>query len=125
MKVDGNCHFWAIRYALIGSKDSHELIRHNIVNHMSNDIKLKDYLNQSVNDYLRENSINSYGTWATNAEIIATVSFLGTDIVVRSKVPDRMEWFRYPATFSNERTSDSAIYLQNLSEHINLVISIQ
>ena len=78
---------------------------------MSNDIKLKDYLNQSVNDYLRESYINSYGTWVTDAEMMATVSLLGTDIVVHSKVVDR--------------TSDFAIYLQNLSEHLNLVISVQ
>ena len=94
---------------------------------MSNDIneKLKDYLNQSVNDYLRESSMNSNGTWATDAEMMATASLLGIDIVVHSKVAGRMEWFRYPTSFSNERISDFAIYLQNISEHINLVISVQ
>ena len=50
---------------------------------MSNDIneKLKDYLNQSVNDYLRERYMNSNGTWATDAEMIVTASLLGIDIV--------------------------------------------
>ena len=82
---------------------------------MSDDIKekLKDYLNQYVNDYLRESSMNSNGTWATNAEIMATASLLGIDIVVHSKVADRMEWLRYPASFSNERTGD---FLQSTSK---------
>ena len=69
--------------------------------------------------------MNCYGTWATDAEMMATATLLGIDIVVHSKVADRMEWLRYPASFSNERTSDFAIYLQNSSEHLNLVISVQ
>ena len=126
-KEDGNCYFRAISYVLTGSEDSHGLIRHKIVNHMSNDIneKLNDYLKQSVNDYPRESSMNSNGTWATDAEMMATASLLGIDIVVHSKVADRMEWLRYTTSFSNERTRDFAIYLQNISEHINLVISVQ
>ena len=126
-KEDGNCYFRAISYVLTGSEDSHGLIRQKIVNHMSNDIneKFNDYLNQSVNDYLRESSMNSNGTWATDAEMMATASLLGIDIVVHSKVADRMEWLRYPTSFSNERTRDFAIYLQNISEHINRVISVQ
>ena len=79
--------------------------------HVSTDIneKLKDYLNQSVND--------------TDAEMFATASLLG--IVLHSKVADCMEWLRYPASFSKERTSDFSIYLKNISEHLNLVIGIQ
>ena len=87
--------------------------------------KLQDYLNQSVNYYLRENSMNSYGTWATDSEMMATAILLGIDIVVHSKIADCMDWLRYPASFSNERTSDFAIYLENISEHLNLVISVQ
>ena len=83
--------------------------------HVSTDIneKLKDYLNQSVND--------------TDAEMLATASLFGIDIVLHSKVADCMEWLRYPASFSNERTSDFAIYLKNISDHLNfnLVIGIQ
>ena len=60
---------------------------------MSNDINetLKDYLNQSVNDYHRESSMNSYGTWTTDAEMLATAILLGIDIVVHSKVAECME----------------------------------
>ena len=90
--------FRAISYALTGSEDLHGHIRQKIMNLMSNYIKekLKDYLNQSVNDYLRESYMNSNGTWATDAEMMVTANLLGIDIVVHSKVADRMGWLRYP-----------------------------
>ena len=69
--------------------------------------------------------MNSYGTCATDAEMLAPASLLDIDIVAHSKVADDMKWLRYPASFSNERTSDFAIYIQNISEHLNLVISVQ
>ena len=68
--------------------------------------------------------MNSYGNRATDADMLAPHSLLDIDIV-HSKVADDMEWLRYPASFSNERTSDFAIYIQNISEHLNLVISVQ
>ena len=62
------------------------------MNHTSNDINEKAiYLNRSVNDYLRESSMNFYGTWVTDAEMMATPSLLGIDIVVHLKVADCMD----------------------------------
>ena len=71
-KAGGNCYCRAISYALAGSEDSHELIQQKIVYHISNDIneKLKHDINQSVNAYLRESSMNSYGTWATDVDML-------------------------------------------------------
>ena len=82
-KGDGNCYFQSISYILSGTEDHHLAIRDQVVNHMTNNIsqKLEDYMNQAVLSYLKKTPMQDNGVWATDAEIMATASLLGIDII--------------------------------------------
>lgn len=52
--------------------------------------KLKDYLNQNVEDYVSASSV-----WETDAEIMATANLLGCHVVAHSQVGDSKDWLTY------------------------------
>ena len=87
--------------------------------------KLQNYLNQSVNNYVNLSSMARNGVWATDAEIMATASLLEHDIVVYTKSGDSLQWLTFPSSFTLTNTSMTALYLENLSEHFNVVINVQ
>ena len=126
-KGDGNCYFRSISYILSGTEDNHQTIRDQVVSHMTNNLttKLDNYMNQRVSTYLEQTSMDKDGIWATDAEIMATASLLGIDIVVYTQMGPAKEWLTYPASFSLCTQSDNAIYLENLGDHFNPVISVE
>lgn len=125
---DGNCYFRAISFVLTGSEESHLSLRNSIVEYMLNIIptEMTNFLNQQIADYITSTAMNKSGVWATDAEIMATASHLGTDIIVYSKTGNgEMEWLTYPASFFLSQTTRDGIYLENKSVHFNVVISVQ
>ena len=64
------------------------------------------------------------GVWATDAEIMATASLLECDIEVYAKAGKSMKWLRYTASFSLDKLTDHAIYLQKLREHFYVVNNV-
>ena len=64
------------------------------------------------------------GLWG-NLTIMATASLLGIDIVVYTQMGPAKEWLTYPTSFSLCTQSDNAIYLENLGDHFNPVISVE
>ena len=59
------------------------------------------------------------GIWATDAEIMATASLLGIDIAVYTQMAPAKD------LSSMCTQSDNAIYLENLGDHFNPVISVE
>ena len=86
---------------------------------------LRKYLSQTVANYVSESTIDSNSVWATEAEILATANLIQHDIVVYEKSGDSMEWLTYPASFTLTNTTETALYLENLAKHFNVVINIQ
>ena len=89
------------------------------------DEHLENYLQQNVQDYLNRSRMADDGVWATDAEILATASLLKTDVVVYSRYGENFRWLCYPASFKLDKLSAEAVYLTNLNEHFNVVISIE
>lgn len=124
---DGNCFFRAISYALTGSEANHKCLRNLIVNRMGMpplNVQLENYLNKSIESYLDESNMMKDSVWATDAEILATASVLGTDIVIYAKHGLQKEWLRYCASLSITNETSDAIYLTNLDNHFNVVLDI-
>ena len=61
----------------------------------------------------------------TDAELMGTASLLGTDIIVYSKAGESMRWLTYPASFNLPDTTETAIYLEDRSDHVNVVIRVE
>ena len=87
--------------------------------------KLTSYLNQSVNDYMTASAMDKCGVWATDEEIMATASLISTDIIVYAKHGKNMQWLIYPASFSLQETTETAIYLENRSDHFSAVLGVE
>lgn len=126
-KGDGNCYFRCISHILTGSEEGHTTIRDQVVSHMTGEInkRLKNYLNHPVEEYLSQSLMNRCGVWATDAEIMATASLLGFDIVVYTKAGDSFDWLTYPASFKHDVKSDVAVYIENLCDHFNVVLAVK
>ena len=122
---DGNCYFRAMSFILTGTEDYHVQLRDSVVGHMAViDGKLKDYLNQNVNDYVATSGMCNDGVWATDAEITATANLLGVDITIYGKYGKEMRWLTYPASFSLSSTTPQAFYLEHTGNHFNGVLGV-
>ena len=63
--------------------------------------------------------------WAKSVEIMAAANLLGHDIVSYTKRGNSKTWLTYPASFSIQNLSASALYIDNLNEsHYVVVISV-
>ncbi|KAL8616055.1 hypothetical protein ACOMHN_064605 [Nucella lapillus] len=126
-KGDGNCYFRSISFVLTSSEDQHLKVRDRVVRHMSLipiAEKIKAYSGQETAEYISASRMEDMGTWATDIEVVATANLLGCDIIVHSKYGEEMRWLRYPASFSLRQKTDTAIYLENRSDHFNVVLSV-
>ena len=81
--------------------------------------KLRKYFSPTVSIYVSESAVDSSGVWATEAEILATANLIQHDIVVYAKSGDYMEWLTLT------KNTETALYLENLAEHFNIVLNIQ
>jgi hypothetical protein len=126
-KGDGNCFFRCISYLLTGSEEQYIAVRDLVVSHMSSktvEQKLRTYANEDMGEYLSRSRMEDAGTWATDVEIVATANLLGCDIDVYTQVGSSKRWMRYPATFSLQETSEVGFYIENSSDHFNVVLSV-
>lgn len=126
-KGDGNCFFRCISHLLTGSEEQHSMVRDVVVTHMSSksvDQKLRSYACEEMGEYLSRSRMEDDGTWATDVEILATANLLAYDIYIYTKVGTDMRWMRYPATFSLKEASEVCFYIENRSDHFNVVLSV-
>ena len=121
VRGDGNCYFRAVSYIFTGTQDNHNILRSKLVSHMKKiDKQLQNYLDRNVDEYLDDSRMIDDGVWATDAEIFATANLLNVDIHVHTGTG----WWTYPAGFSNYKKAGFNIYLQNLSDHYIVVLSV-
>ena len=86
---------------------------------------LEEYLNQSLDSYIKNCGMNFDGTWATEAEIFATANIIGIDVEIFCKNGNQTEWLRYPASFQINKTSSFALYLESENQnHFNVVLDV-
>lgn len=125
---DGNCYFRALSYLLSGTEENHGIIRKQLVEKMSSievSTYLKSYLNCEVSKYLIDSKMKTLGTWATEAEIIATAHIFKIDIQVFAKYGHKMEWQRYRSDIRVPHSSRSALFMQNVYFHFEPVLSVK
>ena len=85
--------------------------------------KPQHYQNQNVNDYVTASGISLDEVWATDAEVMATASLICYDVAVYTKVGYSMQKLKYPISSSLQSMTDHTLYLENVSEHFNVVSS--
>ena len=86
--------------------------------------RLKTFCDNNLVQYLSQSRMEESGIWATDVEIMATATMLGCDAVVFAKFRHEMRWLRYPASLSLDQLSTTSIYLENLSDHFDVVLSV-
>ena len=123
--MDGNCFFRSISYILTGDQGEHMTVRNRIVDHM---YKIRNELDGYGGEHLTDEYLSTMrldGKWAKSVEIMAAESLLGHDIVSYTKRGNSKTWLTYPASFSIQNLSASALYIDNLNEsHYVVVISV-
>ena len=68
-------------------------------------------MNQLVITYLNESGMNDNTTWANDAEIIGSASFMGIDTKVYRKYGEELKWLTYPCSLTLTQFSEHAIAL--------------
>lgn len=81
IRSDGNCFFRAISFMLTGSQIHHNLIRRELTNFMSEEVR-KEVNNFAATDedYFHNWKMPSDGVWATEVELLSAAAFLDIDI---------------------------------------------
>ena len=107
---------------MTGDQGEHMTVRNRIVDHMCK-IRNKLEIKHITDEYLSTMRLD--GKWAKSVEIMAAASLLGHDIVSYTKRGNSKTWLTYPASFSIQNLSASALYIDNLNEsHYVVVISV-
>ena len=84
-----------------------------------------EFTDCNPSDYLNQSGMTENGTWATEAEIVATANLLGYDIYTYSKFGHYMEWMNHPASFSLQNITEYALYINHVNGiHYDVVISV-
>ena len=81
-------------------------------------------MSTNVKNYVAMTGMSLDSVWATDAEIMATASLIGCNILVHSNFGSSTQWLTYPASFSLNRLTDNAIHIENVSAHFNVVINV-
>jgi len=76
--------------------------------------KMQTYLNENVHKYMTQSRISLDGTWSIDAEVMATTSLIGYDIIVYSKFGQTLEWLKFPTNFTFSKTTDYALCIETL-----------
>ena len=124
--MDGNCFYRSISYILTGDQGEHMTVRNRIVDHM---YKIRNELDGYGGEHLTDEYLSTMRLdgvkWAKSVEIMAAANLLGHDIVSYTKRGNSKTWLTYPASFSIQNLSASALYIDNLNEsHYVVVISV-
>ena len=111
---------------LTGSEKDHSFVRNLVIQHMNGPMKekLQNYMSDNMENYLDKSGMVEDSVWATDAEILATANLLNCDISVWSAFGTDLQWQRYPASMTYKRETDKSMYLENLGNHFNVVISV-
>lgn len=84
--------------------------------------QIEECLDSNTRDYLDSTSMSSSDVWATDAELMATASTLGTDVYVYC----RNGTTGLTGSLCLSKTTQHAIYLQNISgDHFDIVIGVE
>ncbi|KAK3105087.1 hypothetical protein FSP39_016983 [Pinctada imbricata] len=122
IKGDGNCYFRCLSFALTGSQNVHERVRDVVVTFMT---EHTERIEKHFGDtYLNDSNMDKSGTWATEAEILASAAYLNTDIYVYAKSGKSYKWLKYPADMLSDKAivTDKSVYLANISgSHFDFV----
>ena len=97
-----------------------------MIEHRTNILtNLTKFIDYNPSNYLNESALIEDGTWATEAEIVATANLLGHDIYTYSKYGDCMKWMNHPASLSLQNSTEYALYIDHVnSNHYDVVISV-
>jgi len=84
-----------------------------------------DYTGRSAAEYINQTSMHINGIWATDAEIVATATWLQTTIYVYTAYASGNKWLKYEPLFSVEGITvfDQCVYVTNLHDHFNRVLA--
>ena len=81
---------------------------------------------KNVTDYLNSSSMDRYGVWATDAEIISTANLLGCDINVYCKMGEKLNWQRFPSQFTLTQSTDACLNMDSSSgDPYDVILSVQ
>jgi hypothetical protein len=128
IKGDGNCYFRSISFALTGSEKNHEKIRDRIVSFMTENSSCVEKHFGST--YLDDSQMQNSGTWATDAEILATAAYLNADIFVYAHSGKDYKWLKYSKELlrlpRSMELNEKAIYIQNINgNHFDYVEDVE
>ncbi|KAK3090515.1 hypothetical protein FSP39_012420 [Pinctada imbricata] len=114
VKGDGNCFYRCISKWKYGTEDKHYDIRNIVVNHMAT---YQTYIDGNIEKHLLEQTQTDGRTssWATEAEIYAAATVLGTNINIYEG-----EQVLYIEPLLNQRGT-SVVHVQYHGHHFNLL----
>ncbi|XP_064617311.1 uncharacterized protein LOC135481415 [Liolophura sinensis] len=127
IKMDGNCFFRALSFAISGTEENHRRLRLLTVKHLLENSRLfSPYLRDghvTVERYVQSSRMKYLHTWATEVEILAASDMLQTDIYTHSD-----SWLLFSKSQAQEQMNNStrAIYLHHVSGcHYDVVICVK
>lgn len=109
-----------------GAERNHLKVRDSVVDHMAGACshKLARYLGSNTKEHIVSNHMDKNGSWATEAEILATANLLGMDICVWSSYGRNFSWLRYPASFDINIHSHCSLLIRNVNNvHFDAVLA--
>ncbi|XP_063435688.1 uncharacterized protein LOC134716608 [Mytilus trossulus] len=122
--ADGNCLFRAISYAVSNRQENFKQIRNELVRHiLRHSHQFNSFLDsETVNEYMKRTNMIEDNVWGTELEIIAAADLLKTDIFTYLEG----KWIKYSSKqiCSKNNVNDQAIYLNNVGNHYEVVISV-
>ncbi|CAC5393370.1 unnamed protein product [Mytilus coruscus] len=122
--ADGNCLFRAISYAVSNRQENFKQIRKELVRHiMCHSHQFNSFLDsETVNEYMKRTNMIEENVWGTELEIIAAADLLKTDIFTYLEG----KWIKYSSKqiCSKNNVNDQAIYLNNVGNHYEVVLSV-
>ncbi|CAC5398438.1 unnamed protein product [Mytilus coruscus] len=122
--ADGNCLFRAISYAVSNRQENFKQIRKELVHHiLCHSHQFNSFLDsETVNEYMKRTNMIEENVWGTELEIIAAADLLKTDIFTYLEG----KWIKYSSKqiCSKNNVNDQAIYLNNVGNHYEVVLSV-
>ncbi|PIC51600.1 hypothetical protein B9Z55_002047 [Caenorhabditis nigoni] len=118
IEADGNCFFRAISWCLTGSEAHHKKLRRATAEYLKNNKpSLKKY---QSNFEAHAKKMKQNAEWATNCEVVAISKMLSVNIYTYLS-----SGWTCQSPSNNEVTAVGSIYLNNVSEHYEPVLSLK
>ncbi|KAL8615618.1 hypothetical protein ACOMHN_026608 [Nucella lapillus] len=124
---DGNCLYRALSFEVCGTQEYHENIRALIVDMMCRHEKaFSAYVRHDLGEYICHHALPAH-SWGSDVEIFAAATLLQTTVVVYTAIsPTSRKWLSHPPLFPlpGIEVSKHKIYLRNLCQHFERVVSV-